>query len=128
MRIYQGIDLVEMGKFRAVFGGRTALVEEIFTERERRYCYASRDPLLHLAARFACKEAASKALGIGVCAIGMGHIFKEIEILSNGFGKPDISFHGWAEKICKKREVTQATVSISHAGDYCIASVILIGG
>jgi holo-[acyl-carrier protein] synthase len=128
MQLYQGIDLVEMSKFRTVFAGRAALVEDIFTEQERQYCYAYEDPLLHLAARFACKEAAIKALGIGVCGSGIGHIFQEIEVLSSDSGKPGISFRGWTAKISKKRGVNQTTVSISHAGNYCVASVILIGG
>jgi holo-[acyl-carrier protein] synthase len=127
VKVYQGIDLVEMSKFRTVFAGKTALVEEIFTQREREYCYVYGDPLLHLAARFACKEAAIKALGIGFYGFGIGHIFQEIEILSSDSGKPGISFHGWAAKISKKRGVNQTAVSISHAGNYCVASVILIG-
>ena len=128
MQIYQGIDLVEMSKFRTVFAGRATLVEEIFTEQERNYCYAHKDPLLHLAARFACKEAAIKALGLGLCGVGIGHVFQEIEVLSTDSGKPAISFHGWAAKISRKRGVNHASVSISHAGSYCVASVLLMGG
>jgi holo-[acyl-carrier protein] synthase len=128
MHIYQGIDLVEMNKFRAVFAERTALLVEIFSEREREYCYAHNDPLLHLAARFACKEAAIKALGVGFYGFGVTHIFQEIEIVASASGKPGLSFHGWVAKISRKRRIEQNTVSISHAGDYCVASVILIGG
>jgi len=127
MQIYQGIDIVEMGKFRAVFGGRAELLSEIFTDREREYCHSRRDPLLHLAARFACKEAVIKALDIGFWGFGTGHLFQEIEVVSRGSGKPGLSFHGWAAKIYARRAVTQAAVSISHAGNYCAAGVILIG-
>jgi holo-[acyl-carrier protein] synthase len=126
MQIYQGIDIVEMGKFRAVFAGKPDLVAEIFTEREREYCSSWRDPWVHLAARFASKEAGCKALGIGLQGFGMTHIFQEIEVLSTGSGKPALSFLGWVEKIGKKRGITQSSVSISHSGNYCVAAVILV--
>ncbi len=128
MQVYQGIDLVEIGKFKSVFAAKTALLEEIFTEQERVYCFSCRDPWQHLAARFACKEAGIKALEIGFLPFGATHIFLEIEVLSKGSGKPRLSFHGWAAKISRKRGVEQTSVSISHAGSYCVATVILIGG
>jgi holo-[acyl-carrier protein] synthase len=128
MRLYQGIDLVEMNKFRAVFTEKAALLSDIFSEHEREYCYSHRDPLFHLAARFACKEAGIKALGIGFYGFGTAHLFQEIEVLSSASGKPALAFHGWVAKISRKRGIQQTTVSISHAGNYCVATVILMGG
>lgn len=128
MHIFQGIDLVEMTKFRLVFTGKATLLAEIFSPCEREFCYARRDPLLHLAARFACKEAGIKALGIGFHGLGVTHIFQEIEVLTSASGKPELSFHGWMAKISKKRRIEQTAVSISHTRLYCMASVILLGG
>jgi holo-[acyl-carrier protein] synthase len=126
MQLYQGIDIVEMGKFRAVFAEKPDLAAEIFTEREREYCYSWRDPWIHLAGRFACKEAGIKALEIGLCGLGMTHIFQEIEVFSSASGKPRLSLSGWVAKISTRRGVTQSTVSISHSGNYCVATVILV--
>lgn len=128
MQVHQGVDLVEIRKFKNVFDGKTALLEEVFTDQERAYCFSNRDPWQHLAARFACKEAGIKALEIGFLPFGVTHIFQEIEVLSRGSGKPQLSFHGWVARIIKKRGVEQTRVSISHAGNYCVATVILIGG
>jgi holo-[acyl-carrier protein] synthase len=128
MQVYQGIDLVEIGKFKRVFDGKTMLLEEIFTEQERAYCFSYRDPWQHLAARFACKEAGIKALEIGFVPFGATHIFREIEVLSRDSGKPRLLFHEWVARISRKRGVEQTSVSISHAGNYCVATVILIGG
>lgn len=128
MQACQGIDLVEIGKFMKVFQGRTDLVHDIFTEQELAYCFSCRNPWPHLAARFACKEACIKALGLGCFPFGATQIFKEIEVLSKPSGQPRLSLHGWVDRISKKRGVAQASVSISHAGDYCVASVMLIGG
>lgn len=128
MHVYQGIDLVELHKFGAVFEGKSELLGEIFSQCEREYCSAHHDPLLHLAGRFACKEAALKALGIGFCGFGFTHLLQEIEVLAGPSGKPALSFHGWVAKISRKRRITQTTVSLSHTGHYCVASVILIGG
>jgi holo-[acyl-carrier protein] synthase len=117
MRIYQGVDLVELSKFKEVFMKNEGLVSDIFTEKESAYC----------AGRFAAKEAGRKALGIGMSGSGIDNTFREIEVLNTASGKPELFFHGWTEKISAKRKISQATVSISHSGSYAIATVILTG-
>jgi holo-[acyl-carrier protein] synthase len=123
MLIYQGIDIVEISKFKKVFLNNNALISDIFTEREKGYCLSKRKPYLHLAGRFAAKEATLKALGIGIT--GIDNTFKEIEIIPNSSGKPMLGVKGWVEKISRKKRITQFTVSISHSENYAIAAVIL---
>ncbi len=127
MKIYQGVDIVEIPKLKIVLMKNNNFIEDIFTEKERDYCQSKKDPYQHFAGRFAVKEASLKALGIGMSGTGINHIFQEIETLPGASGKPKLSFSGWAEKISKKKRINQLTVSISHSADYDIATVILTG-
>jgi holo-[acyl-carrier protein] synthase len=127
MQIYQGVDLVEISKFKELFMKHEGFVSDIFTVKEADYCAAKKDPYIHFAGRFAAKEAGLKALGIGMSGTGIDNTLKEIEVLNTASGKPELFFHGWAEKISTKRKISQATVSISHSGNYAVATVILTG-
>lgn len=126
IQIHQGIDMVEIPRFKKVFLRNKDFVSDIFTDREREYCLSTKEPYIHFAGRFAAKEAALKALGAGIRA-GIDHIFREIEIIPHSSGKPLLSFSGWAEKICKRLRLSQFTVSISHSANYAVATVILVG-
>jgi len=127
MKIYQGVDIVEITKFRKVLTTHAGSLSDLFTEEETGYCSGKRDPYVHYAARFAAKEAVLKALGIGMSGVGIDGAFREIEVLNSSSGKPELRFHGWAEKMSRKKKISQATVSISHSGDYAVATVILTG-
>lgn len=127
MQIHQGVDIVEIPRFKKIFQRNMNFVSDIFTEREKEYCLARKDPYTHFAGRFAVKEASMKALGIGMTGSGIDHAFQEIETVPGPSGKPVLSFKGWVEKISRKKDIRQLTVSISHSADYAVASVILVG-
>ncbi len=127
MRIYQGVDIVEVPKFKKVFLKNKDFTSDIFTEKEREYCMSKKDPYIHFAGRFAAKEACMKALGIGLSGSGIDHVFQEIEVTPHVSGKPELSINGWAGKIGEKRKINQCTVSISHSANYAVATVILVG-
>jgi len=118
--IHQGIDIVDVEKFRAVLARNPGFADELFTEEERVYCLSRRNPTLHFAGRFAAKESYLKALGTGI-----DHIFQEIEIRATNSGKPEIVIKGWAAKMAERRKIRQCTISISHASRYAVASVLL---
>ncbi|MBI5055165.1 MAG: holo-ACP synthase [Nitrospirae bacterium] len=126
MKIYQGIDIVGISKFRNIVLKNKNFMSDIFTEREREYCLSRKDPHIHFAGRFAVKEACLKALGIGMSGAGVDHYFQEIETVPGPSGKPVLSFTGWVKKMSRKRKINQLTVSISHSADYAVASVILV--
>ena len=127
MQIYQGVDIVEIRKFRGVFSGNNDLVLDIFTEKERQYCLSFSNPYVRFAGRFASKEACLKALGVGLYEPGNSHVFQEIEVVSSSSGKPALSMSGWIEKIRKKLRISQSTLSISHSSSLCIATVMMLG-
>lgn len=125
IRILQGIDIVDVSKIRKIMLSREAFANEVFTEREREYCLSRRDPYVHFAGRFAAKEATLKALGTGLSGDGIDGALGEIEVAPDRTGRPGLSLSGWTAKVGARKNIRQHTVSISHSGDYAVASVIL---
>jgi holo-[acyl-carrier protein] synthase len=128
MEIYQGVDIVEIARFRESFQGKDALIADVFSDQEQEYCFSRPDPFLHLAARFAAKEASLKALGMGMSGTGTGGALHDIEVVHHPSGKPLLNFTGWVETMCRKKKIHQRTLSLSHSGNYAVATVILTGG
>ncbi|MDR0535148.1 MAG: holo-ACP synthase, partial [Puniceicoccales bacterium] len=62
-----GVDLVEIPRIRALVERHgEAFLQKVFTQEERAWCMALGTPWPSLAARFAAKEAVSKAFGTGI--------------------------------------------------------------
>jgi len=104
------------------FGER--MEKRLFTPDELAYCRGHRDPLPHLAARFAAKEAASKALGTGMAA-GVG--WTQIEVLQPGGRVPVLRLSGAALARAESMGVTRSHLSLSHDSGYAVACVVLEG-
>lgn len=68
---------------------------------------------------WAVKEACSKALGVG---IGSECGFHDIEITKTQKGAPQIKL---SDKIMKKFNINDTSVSITHDGEYAIAVVAI---
>ena len=110
-----GIDIIEIDRVKsAVKKFKSNFLKKVFTDREIQYC-TSRKALKYpeLAARFAAKEAYSKALGTGMKGIK----WKQIEIMNNGDGKPMIYIG--------KKLKRNAQVSLSHSLNYATAVVLV---
>jgi holo-[acyl-carrier protein] synthase len=94
----------------------------LFTEGELEYCKRHKDPLPHLAARFAAKEAASKALGTGMSG---GIAFKQFEVHQPGGQVPTLEFHGVALERFRALGGTGSFLSLTHDGGLAIACVVI---
>ncbi|HYA41453.1 MAG TPA: holo-ACP synthase [Syntrophobacteraceae bacterium] len=125
IRILQGIDIVAVSKIKSIMLSRPEFASEIFTDSEREYCFSRPNPYVHLAGRFAAKEAFLKALGTGLSGGGIDRALSEVEIVAEKSGRPALRLSGWTEKIGRRKKVYDCAVSISHSGDFAIASVIL---
>ncbi len=125
--IFHGIDLVHVPKIRDIMQKRPEFAEELFTDIEREFCLSRRDPYIHFAGRFAAKEACLKALGTGLSREGIDGLLAEIEVVPGRSGGPQLSLSGWAAKIGRRKKIAHTAVSISHSGEYAVASVILTG-
>lgn len=120
-----GIDIVETKRIAESmerFGDR--FLQRIFLDGEVIYARSMKFPHLHLAARFAAKEAISKAFGTG---IGRELGWRDMEIVRESGGAPQVRLHGRAEAYAKSRGVQAVHVSLSHTQDYGAASAIIVG-
>jgi holo-[acyl-carrier protein] synthase len=95
--------------------------KRVFTPAEIAYCEKFKNPAERLAARFAAKEAAFKALGTGWSE---GVRWVDVEITHSPRGKPELILRGRAEEIARRLGVTRVAVSISHSDRYVGAQVI----
>ena len=68
---------------------------------------------------WATKEAVSKALGVG---IGSKCSFFDIKIYKDAKGAPKLSF---SKKVIENFQLIDACVSITHDGEYAIATVVI---
>ncbi len=121
-----GIDIVETKRIAESldrFGDR--FLSRIFLEGEVAYARSMKLPHLHLAARFAAKEAISKAFGTG---IGKEIGWRDMEIVREPGGKPRVVLHGKAVEYAKSRGVLEIHVSLSHTTEYGAASAVIVGG
>ena len=118
-----GVDLVDVAAFRARFDGRDDLLAETFSETELAYCRAQHGPWMHLAARFAAREAALKALGTGLAgAIS----WRDVEVTRDPAGAPGLVFRGALSVALRRAGLTQSRVSLSHTETHAIAVVVLL--
>jgi holo-[acyl-carrier protein] synthase len=113
-----GVDIIEIGRVRDSverFGER--FLDRVYTEAEQAYC-RGRAP--QLAGRFAAKEAISKVLGTGIRRIH----WRNIEILPNRAGKPEVTLHGRARERFQALALSTVEVSISHSRENAVAVAI----
>lgn len=119
-----GLDATEIHRVAEVFeryGER--FLRRVFTDGEIAYCTRRRNPVPHLAGRFAAKEAAMKALGTGH---SRGVLWKDIEIVRGG-GPPRLELHGGAERRARSMSVRRSLLTITHSDTLALAQVMLIG-
>ncbi len=113
-----GVDAIEIKRIEGVLrrhGQR--FLDRIFTPAEVRYC---RGRARELAARFAAKEAVSKALGTGMRGIR----WREMEVVPDRRGKPHVRLHGAAKERARNLGIEDLAISLTHARDLAIAMVV----
>lgn len=117
-----GIDVIEVERIdEAVgeFGDR--FLTRIFTEGEREYCARQKRPAIHYAARWAAKEAISKAFGTG---IGEELGWQDMDICRRPSGEPEVVLHGRGEAFAKENGILQVKISLTHAKLYAAANAV----
>ena len=120
-----GVDLVECARIQHSldrFGDR--FLRRVFTEGEIEYSTSMKFPARHLAARFAAKEAVSKAFGSG---IGKAMGWRDIDVRKKPSGEPYLLLSGQAEALAQSRGVKSALITLSHTDNHAVACVVLEG-
>jgi holo-[acyl-carrier protein] synthase len=113
-----GIDLIDIDRIVGVLGRHPARFRErVLTEHEQRYVGRKVE---RLAGRWAAKEAISKVLGLGVRGVG----WREIEVLPNRAGQPQVYLHGRAAIRAEDMGLDEVSVSISHERHMAVAVAV----
>jgi holo-[acyl-carrier protein] synthase len=117
-----GTDLVDLDRFRTVLDRTPRIVARLFTEGEQAYACGRRDPTEPLGARFAAKEAAMKALGVGLGEVD----FRDVEVARLDSGAPVLRVHGRAAERARALGVTRWLVTLSHTAHLAQAVVVAL--
>ncbi len=116
-----GVDLIEIARVgRAIERHGTRFLTRVYTARELSDC---NDRVESLAARFAAKEAAAKALGTGIWRHGVE--WTDIELCRDPLsGAPSLALHNAAAMHSDRLELLHWSDSLSHDRDRAIAFVV----
>ena len=116
-----GVDICDVSRIReAIEKYGDKFIFRIFTDTEKVYCESYNDnKYVHYAARFAAKEAFSKAIGTGITH---GFKFKEIGITNESNGKPNLELFGG---LAEKWGSYSYFLSLSHTSTIAIAQIII---
>ncbi len=115
-----GVDVVEVRRIeRALRRWGKAFLTRVYapTEQDRG---TGRLGIARLAARFAAKEAVMKALGVGWGTLR----FRDIEIVSDGKGRPVVRLHGRAAQAALAAGISTVHLSLSHTREYAAAVAV----
>jgi holo-[acyl-carrier protein] synthase len=118
-----GIDNIEVQRVEAAwkkFGKR--FLQRFLRPSEVAYCLSHKSPGPFLAARFAGKEAISKAFGTG---IGRQLGWQDMEICRKDSGEPYVVLHGKGQALLRERGGRIIHLSLSHTAKLATAVAIL---
>ena len=118
-----GVDLVECARIQRSldrFGEK--FLHRVFTDGEIDYSMSMKFPARHLAARFAAKEAVSKAFGTG---IGKSMGWRDIDVRKKPSGEPFLILSGRADQLAKEHNVASALITLSHTDHHAMAVIVL---
>lgn len=113
-----GVDAVDIGEFEEDMRiGEDAFLGQIFTPSELEHCAGD---IEKLAARFALKEAALKALGTGIRGIGL----LDVEVRTHPGGQPELKLSPAAKAVARSRRLGLLHCSATHESALALAVVV----
>ncbi len=111
-----GVDVVDVARLSRVLSRTPGVADRVFGDEERTY---AGDSVLRLAARFAAKEAAAKALGAPSQAR-----WRDIEVVVLEDGRPTLSVTGRTADLATAAGIRSWHVSLTHDGGVAVAVVV----
>jgi len=119
-----GVDIIEIDRIKkSLESCGDSFRDKVFTAREIEYCEGKKAVRYQsYAARFAAKEAVSKAFGTG---IGRGVSLKDIEVLNDEYGKPYVVLAGRAKELFNEINAIEISLSLSHSQNYAVAYAVM---
>jgi len=120
-----GVDIVDIARIREIYDRQgERFLARVFTETEQNYCLRMKFPHKHLAARFAAKEAVSKAFSTG---IGDFLNWTSISVVSGSRGEPSIVLDEKGQALLERVGGSAVAISLSHTDDTAIAFATIVG-
>ena len=120
-----GIDLIECSRIGKVFHNHgERFLNRVLTPAEQERAKQFRDPIPHIAGRWAAKEAILKMIGTG----WRGQIsWTDMQILPDELGRPIVTLTGETARLADKIGIKRIFLSITHTGHNAAASAIGTG-
>ncbi len=115
-----GVDAVDILRFRASLTRTPSMRERLFTAEELAYVLPKADDARSLAARFAAREAAMKAMGVGLGAFG----FHDLWVTVAASGAPSLVVTGRAAQLAAERDISSWHLSLTHTDLVAVAYVV----
>ncbi|HMQ14907.1 MAG TPA: holo-ACP synthase [Phycisphaerae bacterium] len=123
--ISHGVDIVQCSRIEQLWKGHGEhFLNRVYTPAEQRYCLDTKVTVQRLSGRFAVKEAVMKCLGTGWRG---GIEWTDIETLADPLGRPLCTLRGKTAELARSLGIEQVQVSISHAGEYALATALGLG-
>jgi holo-[acyl-carrier protein] synthase len=115
-----GVDILEIARIQqSIEGYGDLFLRKVFTAREIEYCRGKSNIYQHFAARFASKEAMSKALATG----WKGKFrWQDVEVINDASGQPHITLHG---NLRDNLSASSILVTLSHSNSHVVAVVLI---
>jgi len=114
-----GADLVEVTRIQGVLERQgERFLKRVFTDEEREYCQRMKFPHKHYAARFAAKEAISKAFTTGV---GGDFGWKSASIYHGSRHEPLVRLDEQGTQLLRRIGGTRVVVTLSHTDKDALA-------
>lgn len=118
-----GVDIIEIDRIqKSVETVGEHFLHKVYTPAEISYCDAKANRFQHYAARFAAKEALSKALSTGWAG---EFRWKDVEVTNDPSGQPRITLHGSLQTHLAGAAVM---LSMSHSESHVVAMVVIEDG
>lgn len=115
-----GVDVVDTHRMKTILTEQGSFfIDRVFTETEIAYCNSKQNPEQHFAARFAAKEAVSKAMQTGWSGIFR---WKDVEVVNEPSGAPKIILYN---AVAMSLEKSSVHLSLSHSESTVVAAVII---
>jgi len=120
-----GTDMVECARIgRVLERQRERFLNRVFTQGEQDYCLGMKNPVPHLAARFAAKEAVSKCFTTG---IGEALGWKSVEVIKGEREEPLVRLDEQGLALLESVGAETVLLSLSHTAHHAIAVAVLVG-
>jgi len=119
-----GADLIDVARIAGVLerqGDR--FLARVFTDEERTYCFGMKYPHKHLAARFAAKEAVSKAFTTG---IGAELGWKSVSVYHGERHEPLVRLDEKGQALLRQVGGTSILLTLSHTDTAAMAVAAIV--